>query len=47
MPGPQRSRPGKHVVVIRVLGQNGPGSTGLFVDLDGFRVEKCRDRQIR
>jgi glycosyltransferase involved in cell wall biosynthesis len=31
--------PGKHVVVIRVLGQNSPGSTGQFVDLDGFRVE--------
>jgi glycosyltransferase involved in cell wall biosynthesis len=31
--------PGKHVVVIRVLGQNSPGSTGKFVDLDGFRVE--------
>jgi glycosyltransferase involved in cell wall biosynthesis len=31
--------PGKHVVVIRVLGQNSPGSTGQFVDLDAFRVE--------
>ena len=31
--------PGKHVVVIRVMGQNSPGSTGQFVDLDGFRVE--------
>jgi len=31
--------PGKHVAVIRVLGQNSPGSTGQFVDLDGFRVE--------
>ena len=31
--------PGKHVVVIRVLGQNSPGSTGQFVDVDGFRVE--------
>jgi len=31
--------PGKHVVVIRVLGQNSPGSTGRFVDLDSFRVE--------
>jgi hypothetical protein len=31
--------PGKHVVVIRVLGQNNPVSTGQFVDLDGFRVE--------
>jgi hypothetical protein len=39
MPGPQRLRPGKHVVVIRVLGQNSPRSTGRFVDLDSFRVE--------
>jgi hypothetical protein len=31
--------PGKHVVVVRVLGRNSPGSTGQFVDLDGFRVE--------
>jgi hypothetical protein len=31
--------PGKHLVVIRVLGQNSPGSEGQFVDLDGFRVE--------
>jgi hypothetical protein len=31
--------PGKHVAVIRVLGQNSPHSTGQFVDLDGFRVE--------
>jgi glycosyltransferase involved in cell wall biosynthesis len=31
--------PGKHVAVIRVLGQNSAGSTGQFVDLDGFRVE--------
>jgi hypothetical protein len=31
--------PGKHLLVIRVLGQNSPGSTGQFVDLDGFRVE--------
>jgi hypothetical protein len=31
--------PGKHVVVIRALGQKSPGSTGQFVDLDGFRVE--------
>jgi hypothetical protein len=29
---------GKHVVAIRVLGQNSPGSTGQFVDPDGFRV---------
>jgi hypothetical protein len=31
--------PGKHLVVIRVLGQNNPRSEGQFVDLDGFRVE--------
>jgi hypothetical protein len=31
--------PGKHVAVIRVLGQSSAGSTGQFVDLDGFRVE--------
>ena len=31
--------PGKHLVVIRVLGQNNSRSTGQFVDLDGFRVE--------
>jgi glycosyltransferase involved in cell wall biosynthesis len=31
--------PGKHLMVIRVLGQKSPGSTGQFVDLDGFRVE--------
>jgi glycosyltransferase involved in cell wall biosynthesis len=31
--------PGKHLVVIRVVGQNSPGSTGRFVDLDSFRVE--------
>jgi hypothetical protein len=31
--------PGKHVAVIRVLGQNNAHSTGQFVDLDGFRVE--------
>ncbi len=30
---------GKHVVVIRVLGQRSPGSEGQFVDVDGFRVE--------
>jgi glycosyltransferase involved in cell wall biosynthesis/4-amino-4-deoxy-L-arabinose transferase-like glycosyltransferase len=30
---------GKHLVVIRVLGQNNSRSTGQFVDLDGFRVE--------
>jgi hypothetical protein len=31
--------PGKHVIVIRVLGQASPHSTGQFIDLDGFRVE--------
>jgi hypothetical protein len=31
--------PGKHLVVIRVPGQNSSRSTGQFVDLDGFRVE--------
>jgi glycosyltransferase involved in cell wall biosynthesis len=31
--------PGKHVVVIRVAGQNNPRSTGQFVDVDSFRVE--------
>jgi hypothetical protein len=31
--------PGKHAAVIRVLGQKNAGSTGQFVDLDGFRVE--------
>jgi len=31
--------PGKHVVAIRVTGRNNPGSTGRFVDVDGFRVE--------
>ena len=30
---------GKHLVTIRVLGQNSARSTGRFVDLDGFRVE--------
>jgi glycosyltransferase involved in cell wall biosynthesis len=30
---------GKHLLVIRVLGQNSSASTGQFVDLDGFRVE--------
>jgi hypothetical protein len=31
--------PGKHLLVIRVAGQKSAGSTGQFVDLDGFRVE--------
>jgi hypothetical protein len=31
--------PGKHVVVIRVAEQKSAGSTGQFVDVDGFRVE--------
>jgi hypothetical protein len=30
---------GKHVVVIRVAEQKSAGSTGQFVDVDGFRVE--------
>jgi len=30
---------GKYVMVTRVLGQDSPGSTGQFVDLDGFWAE--------
>jgi hypothetical protein len=30
---------GKHMAAIRMLGQKSTGSTGQFVDLDGFRVE--------